>query len=73
LGAYSAAAFAAFLAFDQTVRQRLGDPSDVAATVRPNFQVRRKAAGGPCELVQFPRSGLERSLRQTLRVDLAGN
>lgn len=40
-------AFAAFLAFDQTVRQHLGDPSDVAATVRPNFQVQRKAGGGP--------------------------
>ena len=54
LGAYSALAFAAFLAFDQTVRQHLGDPSDVAATVRPKFQVRRKAAGGHASLCSLP-------------------
>jgi hypothetical protein len=67
--ACSAAVFAAFLAFDQTVRQHLSDPSDVAATVRPNFQVRRKAAGGPCELVQLPRSGLlARNLQSNFRM-----
>src|ERR1035437_7268411 len=49
--AYSAAAFAAFLVFDQTVRQHLGDRR---TSPQRSFQVRRKAAGRPCELVQLP-------------------
>jgi hypothetical protein len=44
-------AFAAFLVFDQTVRQHL---SDRRTSPQRSFQVRRKAAGGPCELVQLP-------------------
>jgi hypothetical protein len=56
--AYSAAAFAAFLVFDQTVRQHLGDRR---TSPQRSFEARRKAAGRPCELAQLPTWGLERS------------
>ena len=48
---YPAAALAAFLAFDQTVRQHLGDRR---TSSQRSFQVRRKAAGRLCELAQLP-------------------
>ena len=48
--AYSTATFAAFLVFDQTVRQHLGDRR---TSPQRSFQVRRKAARRSCELVQL--------------------
>src|ERR1035437_5325049 len=50
--AYSAGAFAAFLVFDQTVRQAFRRPSDVAATVLPGAGARRP--GGHASWCSFP-------------------
>jgi hypothetical protein len=54
--AYSAAAFAAFLVFDQTVRQAFRRPSDVAATVLPGAGARRP--GGHASWCSFPHEDL---------------
>ncbi len=58
LGAYSAAAFAGFLAFDQTVRQHLGAPSDDRRNGPAQLPGAAQRGRGPRELVQPPRSRL---------------